>query len=469
MGEIVKSNYEPGCISIDVEQPSVVNENPNKKWPTKYLMIALPTLLVIILGLIAVSLFLVLTESESTFPAGQATERLFQAPKRATPHPTIAPTSQFPSSSPTTMSPTPSPTGFERGIREFLSQQDGNANRDVEKAKKAIDWLLEEAAVAQSAISPFNQKFLQRYGILILYFSVFTDQNTEPGSPNNNTPLPNMGMQNQNECDWEGMTCDENGMLTGIKLANRQLDGSLPSEWSFFPNLKSIEFYKNTLQGSIPEELFDLVGLEQVFLYHNQFTGSISSKIGQLWNLTNFDVSHNKLSGSLPPELSSKGDRIRQIRYFNIHRNQMTGVIPSNMRLRQMFYMDLGFNRISGTLPQEFGDQAVRLRHLFLDHNEFLGTLPESYVVAGQRRIKTLFVNDNNLSGVFPGNATLFQKMQELKTTNNHFDACNMGFYPDEPRIELKTDCDICKCRRLFMCRFCKDHPRRSLLRHQME
>jgi hypothetical protein len=268
-----------------------------------------------ILGLIVVSLFLFLAENESTFPAGQSTNRLFQGPTSATPpHPTISPTSPFPSMSPTTMNPTLSPTGFERGIREFLSQDGTDAPRST-AATKAMNWLVQEAVAAQSVISPFNQKFLQRYGILILYNSVFADHNMEPGNPDETPPLPNMGMRNQDECDWEGMTCDENGVLTGIKLTNRQLVGSLPSEWGFFPNLKSIEFYKNSLQGSIPEELFEIMGLEEVYLYHNELSGTISSTIGRLWNLTSFQVNHNRISGSIPPELASNS-QIRQIRKY---------------------------------------------------------------------------------------------------------------------------------------------------------
>lgn len=74
------------------------------------------------------------------------------------------------------------------------------------------------------------------------------------------------------------------------------------------------------------------------------------------------------------------------------------------MRLRQMFYMDLGYNNFSGTLPPDLGTDYVRLRHLHLDHNGFAGTFPESYLVAGDGRIHTIFVNDNYLTGIFPGN-----------------------------------------------------------------
>ncbi|KAL3941682.1 MAG: hypothetical protein SGBAC_003995 [Bacillariaceae sp.] len=434
MGESIALHHVLERNSIDVEQPPIVKEDPNPMWSEKKknIMIVFPTMIVIIFGLIAVYMGINLFHFSRTNESNVAVEKpihplSFPRPTGTTPHqtrhptpqPTISPTTPFPTLSPTTMFPTASPTGFERGIHEFLFQDGTDARkseaatkaRKSEAATKAIDWLVEEAVEAQTVISPFNQKFLQRYGILILYFSVFGDRNIEAVTPDM-IPLPHLGMRNQNECTWFGMTCDENGMLTSITLTNRQLDGSLPSEWSFFPNLKSIDFYNNTLQGTIPEELYDILGLKQVFLYRNELTGSISSKIGQLWNLTHFHASHNRLSGSIPPEMAS-GRRIRQIRHFNVHGNQMSGVIPNNMRLRQMYWMDLGHNRFSGTLPRDLGTGYVRLRHLFLDHNSFLGTVPESYVVAGQERISTLYLNSNKLSGVFPGNDTLFRRMRK--------------------------------------------------------
>ena len=90
----------------------------------------------------------------------------------------------------------------------------------------------------------------------------------------------------------------------------------------------------------------------------------------------------------------------------------MTGTIPADMRLRQMFYMDLGDNQFSGTLPPI--PEYVRLRHLFLDHNQFTGTVPQSYVVAGNGRIQTLEVNDNQLSGAFPGNHETYTQLSKL-------------------------------------------------------
>lgn len=82
-----------------------------------------------------------------------------------------------------------------------------------------------------------------------------------------------------------------------------------------------------------------------------------------------------------------------------------------------MFYMDLGNNKFSGNLPTNLGEEYVRLRHLFLDHNNFEGPVPESYINAGNGRIQTLTLNDNNFSGAFPWNHEVFNRMRKFDIT----------------------------------------------------
>jgi len=335
-------------------------------------------------------------------PRGTPTSRPTRSPSSM---PTRTPTPP-PTSFPNTYSPTAS---FEAPIRDFLFHDNDVSVEPMNPVvQKAMKWLVDEANAAKSLVFPLDPKYLQRFGILILYLSIAPNVDA---SSSDKVRLPNVSMRNQNECSWIGMRCDENGLVTAIKLSNLQLEGSLPAKWGFFPNLKSIDFSKNQLQGSIPEGIYDIVGLEEVHLYNNRLAGTISSKIGNLWSLRNFHLSHNLLSGSIPPELMSPDDELRPLRSFNVHRNQMTGSIPSNMRLRQLYYMDLGRNKISGTLPPDLGTESVRLRHLYLDHNDLEGTFPNEVLNAGDGRLRALSLNNNHFTGTFPGDHQLLNYM----------------------------------------------------------
>ena len=307
------SNRQEGPPS-DIELASIPKESEKQKCSQrKKCVVFILGTVIILLWLIVLYIFLVLTNHDKNAPTGASKKNIFSQPTTApTTHPTPSPktTSPDPSSSPTTVSPTHSPTDLEHDVREFLLNHTTTtaARRSAQNpaAAKAIDWLVEEASQSRGALDPFNQKFLQRYGILILYFSV--DQNVNR--------LPNRRMRNRDECSWPGMTCGRDGTLKRIKLGNRQLDGTLPAEWGFFPNLKSVDLIRNNLKGSIPEELFDILGLEQIFLYRNQLTGTISSKIGQLWKLTHFHVGDNRISGFIPPEMASTR-QIRKLRKYH--------------------------------------------------------------------------------------------------------------------------------------------------------
>ena len=79
----------------------------------------------------------------------------------------------------------------------------------------------------------------------------------------------------------------------------------------------------------------------------------------------------------------------------------MSGTFPEGTKLRRMWYMDLGRNQFTGTLPTL--ENYVRLRHLHLDFNEFVGTVPATVVNAGQGRLKSLTLNNNQLTGFLPG------------------------------------------------------------------
>jgi hypothetical protein len=124
-------------------------------------------------------------------------------------------------------------------------------------------------------------------------------------------------------------------------------------------------------------------------------------------------------------------------------------------------FLDVGRNQLTGRLPKDIGEDFVELRHLYLDHNSFRGTLPSSYNKAGNGRLESLSLHHNQLTGVVSGERPMYNKLvlltlQENKFTGIDAENCNM-IIPKGEMPEFKADCDICQCDDHFnLCqRFC--------------
>jgi hypothetical protein len=151
----------------------------------------------------------------------------------------------------------------------------------------AVDWLLGEA-------NEITWDVAQRFALVALDFGL-------TGTSSSNTqPVLNWAVQNQYECDWRGVICNNEGRVIELRFGRLDLSGSICREVSILKNLKYVDFSDNEIVGSIPEELYNLTLLESIYLYQNQLTGSLSSRLGFLDKLSRFHLSHNALSGSIP-------------------------------------------------------------------------------------------------------------------------------------------------------------------------
>jgi hypothetical protein len=164
----------------------------------------------------------------------------------------------------------------------------------------------------------------------------------------------------------------------------------------------------------------------------------------------------------------------------------LTGTIPQSLRWEQLFFLDLGQNLLTGTLPEDFGEQSVALRHLHLDHNRFNGTLPASYLSVGNYQLETLKVDHNQLTGAVPSNhetnigkelydaisyfcanndacsLIFFSQVQYTLHANNFSEdlnkkTCKLSVFDSGDLVEFNADCDICSCDKDFMCARCED------------
>ncbi|OEU20277.1 L domain-like protein, partial [Fragilariopsis cylindrus CCMP1102] len=197
--------------------------------------------------------------------------------------------------------------------------------------------------------------------------------------------------------------------------------------------LLKLDLSNNNLVGTIPEELYKLTNIQKVYLFKNNLTGTISSQIGNLDSITHFHLSHNNLIGNIPNELKSDNNGIRPLEYFNVYSNQLTGTIPDDLRLRNVIYFDIGRNSLTGKLPNDIGTKFISLRHLYLDHNDFRGTIPDSYNTVGNGRLESFSIDHNRFTGTVPGERSMYNKLVQYTLHSNQFDRIDS----DNCRIEV--------------------------------
>ena len=72
--------------------------------------------------------------------------------------------------------------------------------------------------------------------------------------------------------DWQGVTTDTDGRVTGLNLSSNQLSGTIPTAIGDLANLESIQLAFNQLSGSIPATLGNLANLETIHFVYNQLS-----------------------------------------------------------------------------------------------------------------------------------------------------------------------------------------------------
>jgi len=136
-----------------------------------------------------------------------------------------------------------------------------------------------------------------------------------------------------------------------------------------------------------------------------------------------------------------------------LHSNQFKGPIPNEMHLTSLFHMDLSFNQLTGTLPVDIGENFNKLRQLYLDHNQFTGSIPETYSQAGGGRLYVLSLHDNQLTGGVPtgwDKDNLF--LDTITVQGNQLtepidkEICKFSALENGELVQVGAECDICTC-----------------------
>ena len=183
--------------------------------------------------------------------------------------------------------------------------------------------------------------------------------------------------------EWEGVSTDIDGRVVKLDFRGTGWNGALPSELGNLSRLVVLNFGQaeprsNALSGEIPVELGRLanlrvldLGVEEVPGY--RLSGEIPRELGKLTSLRRLNLSGNQLSGEIPAELGN----LAELRTLGLFANQLTGEIPAELGdLSQLQELYLHWNQLRGEIPEEMNDGLSGLRVLTLHRNRLTGCLP---------------------------------------------------------------------------------------------
>lgn len=176
-----------------------------------------------------------------------------------------------------------------------------------------------------------------------------------------------------NECDWYGIVCDQQGLVTEISLPKNGLTGSLVSEvsflgrvtnlnlreneltgtlpaWTSWKYLQHLSLSDNALQGQIPSEWQDWTWLETLDLANNQISGSL--ELPNKWiNLNTLILGGNSLYIALSESLGTA----KKLEILDLHGNTLSSEIPLSLRnLRDLVEFNIAGCGVTGTIPSAF-------------------------------------------------------------------------------------------------------------------
>ncbi|GKA47098.1 somatic embryogenesis receptor kinase 1-like protein [Tanacetum coccineum] len=90
-----------------------------------------------------------------------------------------------------------------------------------------------------------------------------------------------------NQCDgsFDGVACNENGLVANISLQGKGLSGKLSPFFSELKELTGLYLHYNKLTGGIPKEIANLTHLNDLYLNVNYLSGFIPLELGNMVNL----------------------------------------------------------------------------------------------------------------------------------------------------------------------------------------
>ena len=131
-------------------------------------------------------------------------------------------------------------------------------------------------------------------------------------------------INDNDECDWPGISCNASGRVEEINYSDESLFGSLVPELAMLSDLVSLDMSYNAIEGPIPTEFGLMSKLRVLRLDRNDISGQIPRDVGDMLELRVVHLEWNDLTGSFPNDIFS---RLTNLIELQLHTNKLTGEV----------------------------------------------------------------------------------------------------------------------------------------------
>ncbi|KAF7064331.1 hypothetical protein CFC21_070676 [Triticum aestivum] len=219
-----------------------------------------------------------------------------------------------------------------------------------------------------------------------------------------------------------------------LVLSRNSFNDSIPSSLFSYSNLTLLDLSQNSLTGDVVDGFRKLPKLRTLILSGNNLTGTIPASLSNVATLTRFAANQNNFTGSIPSgitkhvkmlDLSYNGlsgeipsDLLASVglETVDLSSNYLQGPIPRNLS-SNLYRLRLGGNKLNGTIPDTI-DDALALAYLELDNNHLMGNI--SSELGRCRNLSLLNLASNNLQGQVPDAISNLDKLVVLKLQMNN-------------------------------------------------
>ncbi|CAL5430458.1 unnamed protein product [Camellia sinensis] len=247
-----------------------------------------------------------------------------------------------------------------------------------------------------------------------------------------------LGWIDPDPCQWQHVSCSEDGRVTRIQIGYQNLTGCLPSNLSYLTALQILDLSSNQLQGPLPS-LAGLSSLQNLSLSNNNFS---SIPFDFFFGMTSLERVYLDNIPFHPTPIPISLQNASNLKVFSANASNFSGKIPYFFgTFARLTTLHLAFNNLHGELPATFSSSSIQslwlneqrstyklhgsidviqnmtqLKEVWLDLNSFSGPMPDFSRLMG---LESFRVRDNSITGQVPASILDLPWLKVVSLTNN--------------------------------------------------